>query len=60
MENLDLFAEEAGGPLLIEELPDGDSMSLVACVISTIASYATASDCAGTASTITSMLSFAG
>jgi hypothetical protein len=58
MENLDLYAEAAGGPLLIEEMPDGNSLALVASVISTLVTYATAAECLGSVSTITSLQSF--
>lgn len=51
--DLELYAELADGPLVIEELPDGNSLSLVACIISSLVTYATATECHGTASTIT-------
>ncbi|MEV6520445.1 hypothetical protein [Longispora sp. NPDC051575] len=50
---LELFAEVADGPLVIEELPDGNSLSVVACVISCVVTHACATECLGTASTVT-------
>ena len=50
---LDLFAEVADGPLVVEELPDGNSLAVVACIIACVASHACATECLGTASTIT-------
>lgn len=51
--DLDLIAEVADGPLFAEELPDGNSLALVTCVVSSLASIATATECLGTASTVT-------
>jgi hypothetical protein len=51
--DLDLVAEAADGPLVAEELPDGNSLTLITCVVSTLVSYACATECLGTASTIT-------
>jgi len=51
--DLDLIAEVADGPLFAEELPDGNSLALVTCVVSTLASFACATECLGTASTVT-------
>jgi hypothetical protein len=63
--DLDLFAEVADGPLVIEELPDGNSLAVTACIIGCIATHvcvasqvcvathATATECMGTAATIT-------
>lgn len=51
--DLDLIAEVADGPMFIEELPDGNSLALVACVISCVVTHACATECLGTASTVT-------
>jgi hypothetical protein len=60
MEDLDLIAEVADGPLLIEQLPEGSSTSLATTIASvvattistTIATHFCATDCSGTAATL--------
>ncbi len=51
--DLDLIAEVADGPLFVEELPDGNSLALVACIVSSLVTHACATECLGTASTVT-------
>lgn len=51
--DLDLVAEVADGPLFVEELPDGNSLALITCVVSSLVTNACATECLGTASTIT-------
>jgi len=50
--SLDLVAEVADQPLVMEELPEGAAFSAVTTIISTLATYATATECLGTAATL--------
>jgi hypothetical protein len=50
--SLDLIAEVADEPLVMEELPEGAAFSAITTIISTLASYACATECLGTAATL--------
>ena len=51
--NLDLVAEVADGPLTFGSAPDSALPNSVATIISTLATHACATECLGTAATIT-------